>query len=127
MPAPHPDEKTRRAHMNGSGSKTPQAPAEGRIVRVATRRTPPIELRIDGEIVQAWSEDTVLLAVLSHRTALRTHEFDGQPRAGFCLMGACQDCWLWREDGSRLRACTTPVEPGLALLTRPPVDRFGHA
>jgi hypothetical protein len=110
-----------------SGTETPAAPAGGRIVRIATRRTPAIELRIDGETVEAWTGDTVLLAVLSHRRALRIHEFDGQPRAGFCLMGACQDCWLWREGGSRLRACTTPVEPGLALLTRPPVDRFGHA
>ena len=110
-----------------SGTKTPVVPARGRIVRIATRRTPAIDLRIDGETVQAWTGDTVLLAVLSHRSALRFHEFDGQPRAGFCLMGACQDCWLWQEGGSRLRACTTPVEPGLSLLTRPPVDCFGDA
>ena len=103
-----------------NGSKSPGAPAEGRIVRIATRRTPQIELRIDGEIVQAWTGDTVLLAVLSHRTALRTHEFDGQPRAGFCLMGACQDCWVWLADGGRVRACTTPVADGMHVLTRAP-------
>ena len=35
-------------------------------------------------------------------------------------MGACQDCWVWTESGERLRACSTPVQEGMAVLTRPP-------
>jgi len=38
-----------------------------------------------------------------------------RPRAGFCLMGACQDCWVALTDGRRLRACTTLAEDGMAL------------
>ena len=37
-------------------------------------------------------------------------------RAGFCLMAACQDCWVRLADGRRLRACSTPVEPGMAVI-----------
>jgi NADH dehydrogenase/NADH:ubiquinone oxidoreductase subunit G len=48
---------------------------------------------------------------------LRFSEFIHAPRAGFCQMGACQDCWVALEDGTRLRACTTKLEPGMRILT----------
>ncbi|WP_215731148.1 2Fe-2S iron-sulfur cluster-binding protein [Rhodovulum kholense] len=35
-------------------------------------------------------------------------------------MGACQDCWVWQRDGPRLRAGSTPVAPGMRLLSQPP-------
>jgi hypothetical protein len=58
-----------------------------------------------------------LTAILLHRNYLRSSEFGDGARAGFCLMGACQDCWIAVADGSRLRACTTYVTPGLAIVT----------
>lgn len=64
--------------------------------------------------------DTVLTAVLHGRKALREGEFDGSARAGFCLMGACQDCWLWQEDGARLRACSTMLREGMRLRSAAP-------
>ncbi len=51
---------------------------------------------------------------------VRDSEFGDGPRAGFCLMGACQDCWVWTPAGERLRACSTPAEAGMDVLTRPP-------
>jgi predicted molibdopterin-dependent oxidoreductase YjgC len=51
---------------------------------------------------------------------VRDSEFGDGPRAGFCLMGACQDCWVWTPEGQRLRACSTTVEPGMRVLTTPP-------
>lgn len=92
----------------------------GRIVRFASRDRRPVEFRIDGASATAFEGDTVLVAVLASRGALRAHEFDGSSRAGFCLMGACQDCWMWTADGRRLRACTTPLTAGLDILTAPP-------
>ncbi|MFM8990423.1 MAG: 2Fe-2S iron-sulfur cluster-binding protein, partial [Alphaproteobacteria bacterium] len=44
-------------------------------------------------------------------------EFGEGARAGFCLMGACQDCFVALVDGSRVRACTTLVSEGMAVLT----------
>ena len=68
----------------------------------------------------ALAGDTLLVALLIHGRRVRDSEFGDGPRAGFCLMGACQDCWVWTESGERLRACSTPVEAGMSVLTRPP-------
>jgi predicted molibdopterin-dependent oxidoreductase YjgC len=48
---------------------------------------------------------------------VRHSEFSGKPRAGFCLIGACQDCWVRGEDGKRMRACSTRVEAGMRVVT----------
>ena len=61
--------------------------------------------------------DTILTAVLTQHDRLRRNEFSDAPRAGFCMMGACQDCWIATEDGDRLRACSTFIVPGMALVT----------
>jgi len=59
---------------------------------------------------------TILLtALLLAGGHLRQSEFADGPRAGFCLMGACQDCWVTLADGRRFRACTTLAEDGMAL------------
>ena len=31
------------------------------------------------------------------------------------MMGACQDCWVQHENGERVRACSTYIEPGMRL------------
>ena len=72
---------------------------------------------LDGRVVSALAGDTVLTAVLTQGQQLRRSEFSGEPRAGFCLMGACQDCWIATESGERLRACSTFIEPGMRLLS----------
>lgn len=92
----------------------------GLLHRVAELAREPVPLHIDGLPCTALAGDTVLTAVLTQRAVLRQSDFSLEPRAGFCLMGACQDCWVSTEDGQRLRACATPVSPGLRLLTRRP-------
>jgi aerobic-type carbon monoxide dehydrogenase small subunit (CoxS/CutS family) len=49
---------------------------------------------------------------------VRAAEFEDGARAGFCLMGACQDCWVSLEDGTRLRACTSFVAEGMRIVTQ---------
>ena len=73
---------------------------------------------LDGKPCWAQQGDTVLTAILTQATRLRETEFGGAPRAGFCLMGACQDCWVMTEDGQRLRACSTLIDNGMRLRTR---------
>ncbi len=94
----------------------------GRLVRVAEQDRQSVELEIDGNACSALEGDTLLVAVLSHKPNLRQSEFGDGPRAGFCLMGACQDCWMWTPDGERVRACTTFVEPGMRVITNPPSE-----
>lgn len=79
-------------------------------------------MHIDGRPVRALAGDTLLVALLTHGPRVRDSEFGDGSRAGFCLMGACQDCWVWTESGERLRACSTPVREGLAVLTHPPAS-----
>lgn len=89
----------------------------GQFQRIAELDRRRVRLSIDGEAADALAGDTLLTALLLHRRRLRDAEFGGEPRAGFCLMGACQDCWVGLADGTRLRACTTYVRDGMAIVT----------
>ncbi|MFC4275934.1 (2Fe-2S)-binding protein [Achromobacter aloeverae] len=75
-----------------------------------------VSFHLNGMPCTARRGDTVLTAILLQGDRLRASPFSLAPRAGFCLMGACQDCWVQCADGSRVRACTTLVEAGMALL-----------
>ena len=92
----------------------------GGIVRLAEFDRAVVQFFIDGEMRSALVGDTVLTAMLASGHALRKSEFGAEPRAGFCLMGACQDCWVWQDEGPRLRACSTFVSQGMRLRTMPP-------
>jgi D-hydroxyproline dehydrogenase subunit gamma len=86
--------------------------------RVGERTRSPVRLEVDGTAIEAMAGDTLLVALLTNGTRLRDSEFGDTARAGFCLMGACQDCWVWTAEGGRLRACTTPVTEGVRIVTR---------
>jgi len=92
----------------------------GRFVRLSETERPQVNLHIDGKLVQGLLGDTLMVAVLAAGGHLRDSEFGDGRRAGFCLMGACQDCWVWTADGERLRACTTPLQEGMDISTRQP-------
>ena len=97
-----------------------QGPAAARFVRLAETDRAPVPFTIDGKPASALYGDTLLVALLANGSRLRPSEFGDGNRAGFCLMGACQDCWVWTADGERLRACDTPVRTGLSILTEQP-------
>jgi predicted molibdopterin-dependent oxidoreductase YjgC len=92
----------------------------GRFIRIAETARAPVQLQADGRTLNALEGDTLMVALLSNVGHLRHSEFGDGVRAGFCLMGACQDCWVWTEDGERLCACTTEVREGLRIVTQPP-------
>lgn len=92
--------------------------AAGRLVRLAETGRAPVRFLLDGVERTALAGDTVLTAILANAASLRQSEFGPERRAGFCLMGACQDCWIWQEQGPRLRACSTPLADGMRLLTQ---------
>lgn len=97
-----------------------------RFVRLVERERAGVSFRIDGRPVRALEGDTLLVAMLANGASLRTSEFGDGRRAGFCLMGACQDCWVRTEDGQHLRACSTPVQQGMAVLTGPMPDDWAE-
>ncbi|MCA1324453.1 (2Fe-2S)-binding protein [Herbaspirillum sp. alder98] len=91
--------------------------SRAQLIRVAETHRAPVRFSLDGESATALEGDTVLTAVLACSGQLRRNEFSDQPRAGFCMMGACQDCWIVTADGERLRACSTPIRAGMQLLS----------
>lgn len=87
--------------------------------RLAETQRERLSFTLDGQTLDALVGDTVLTAVLTHRARLRHSEFSGEARAGFCLMGACQDCWVSTESGERYQACSTFIAAGMRLVTQP--------
>lgn len=87
--------------------------------RVARRTGAAVSLSFDGKPIRATAGDSVLAALLENGAFVRRLEFEPEPRAGFCLMGACQDCWVWSAAGGRIRACTTFVSEGMELYAEP--------
>src|SRR5258706_12536621 len=98
----------------------PIDPTQARFVRLAETGRAGIALTIDNVIVTALAGDTVLVALLTNGRRVRDSEFGDGARSGFCLMGACQDCWVWDGAGRRLRACTTTVKDGMVIVTHAP-------
>lgn len=96
--------------MKGTSLQRPQ------FERVAPHTSASVGITIDGVAVDAREGDLLITAILTHRGYLRHFEFGESTRAGFCLMGACQDCWVTLAGGPRVRACTTLVEPGMAIV-----------
>ena len=90
----------------------------GRFRRLAELDRAAIRLEIDGVAVTALAGDTLQVAILANAGSLRTSEFGDGQRAGFCLMAACQDCWVWTVEGERLRGCSTEVAAGMRIVTK---------
>lgn len=87
-----------------------------RLRRLRDVERPSIALTLDGEAIGALAGDTLLTALLAGGAGyLRTGEFGRDQRAGFCLMGACQDCWVEVTGLGRVRACTTPAASGMEV------------
>lgn len=91
-----------------------------RFKRLAELDRKSVPLTIDRQPVVALEGDTLLVALMLSVGRTRFSDFGDGERAGFCLMGACQDCLVWTEDGERLRSCSTTVRAGLRITTTPP-------
>ncbi|MEQ4282863.1 (2Fe-2S)-binding protein [Pseudomonas syringae] len=96
----------------------------GRFVRLGERDRPVVSLMVDGAPIEALQGDTLMVALLTRKATLRQSEFDPGRRAGFCLMGVCQDCWVWTRSGERLRACSNEVREGLDIVTTQPEAKW---
>jgi len=89
------------------------------LTRLSEQHRATVGFTLDGQPAQALAGDTVLTAILTQAERLRRSEFSGAPRAGFCMMGACQDCWVQLEQGPRVRACSTFIAEGMVVSTQP--------
>ncbi|MDB5504280.1 MAG: hypothetical protein JWR89_4182 [Tardiphaga sp.] len=87
-----------------------------KLQRVRDANRPGIALTLDGAEIAAQQGDTLLTALLAGGAgSLRRSEFGDGDRAGFCLMGACQDCWVSVAGVGRVRACATQASQGMKV------------
>ncbi len=109
--------------MRLEGPDVMAGPPAGQFIRVAESGRQALAITVDGVAATALAGDTIATALLVAGHRLRDSEFGDGPRAGFCLMGACQDCWVTLgggandDDRRRVRACTTLVSDGMAITT----------
>lgn len=96
----------------------------GQFLSLRAGKQPDLTIYYDHRPIPAHRGETVIAALLRQHRHLSFSEFDGAPRAGFCFMGACQDCSVWTHDGRRLQACRALVEEGQNLMSRPPMHGF---
>lgn len=85
------------------------------LVRLAETGRVPVSFTLDGATATALAGATVLTAILTNAGHVRMSEFGDGPRAGFCWMGACQDCFVTVTGPGRVRACATTLAPGMAV------------
>jgi D-hydroxyproline dehydrogenase subunit gamma len=87
-----------------------------RLARLRDTDRAPVRLMLENQGIDALEGDTLLTALLAGGAGhLRESEFGDGPRAGFCLMGACQDCWVVVEGLGRVRACATLARDGMVV------------
>ncbi len=88
-------------------------------IRLLDQDRPALSFMLDGAVVNARAGDTLLTAILASGGGhVRQSEFGDGPRAGFCWMGACQDCFVVVDGRGARRACGTLVEPGMVVRRR---------
>jgi len=73
-----------------------------------------VSVWLEGVALEAWEGESLLAAILTQRDCLPGDGPEGA-RAGFCLMGACQECWVQLEQAGPVRACTTKVADGMRI------------
>ncbi|CAH2603615.1 (2Fe-2S)-binding protein [Rhodovastum atsumiense] len=88
-----------------------------KLQRLRDADRPRLTLIFEGTPLTACQGDTLMTALLAGGAGhLRRSEFDAEgKRAGFCLMGACQDCWVVVEGRGRVRSCATLAEDGMVV------------
>jgi predicted molibdopterin-dependent oxidoreductase YjgC len=75
------------------------------------------QVLLDGTPVTGQPGESV--ATLLLRQGIRGWRRDqhGAPRGLFCAIGQCFDCILTVDGERHVRACVTPVRPGMAIDT----------
>ncbi len=91
-----------------------RVPADRDIAGVT--RGVPFEFFFEGKPVKAYPGETVGAALMAAWImTFRTTRRGGRPRGIFCGIGVCFDCLVVADGRPNLRACVTPVVPGMEV------------
>jgi predicted molibdopterin-dependent oxidoreductase YjgC len=76
----------------------------------------PFEFLFEGKPVRAYPGESVGAALMAGGIVIfRTTRQGGRPRGIFCGIGICFDCLVVADGKPNLRACVTPVVPGMEV------------
>jgi predicted molibdopterin-dependent oxidoreductase YjgC len=76
-----------------------------------------IELWVDGATLRAPEGQSLAAAILAAGRAALRQSPSGSPRGVYCGIGVCQECRVHVEGRGAVRACVTPVAPGMRVTT----------
>lgn len=93
--------------------------AEGSRIQEGVKRGRSLYIYFEGLEIGAFEGESVAAALLAAgiRT-LRNAEPGGDPRGLFCGMGVCFECRMMIDGRPNIRACMTPVHPGMHVRTK---------
>ena len=84
----------------------------------AVERGEMLTIEVDGQAVEASAGETVAAVLLAvGRRGFRYTDKGHAPRGLFCGMGICFDCLVTVDGVPNVRACLTPVQPGMVVET----------
>lgn len=93
-----------------------------RVVKLFQRGSP-IQILVDGDLVQAFEGETIAAALLASGHRVLRHTTKGSPRGIFCGMGACFECLVEVDGDPSVQSCVTLVRPGMQVRTLGPSER----
>ena len=92
---------------------------QGQRISQGVQRGERIEIEVDGERVEAFLGETVAAALIAAgRHTLRRTDREHAPRGLYCGIGVCFECLVGIDGRPRVRACQTPVAPGMRIDTQ---------
>ena len=90
--------------------------AQGRIMKGA--RGPKFEFELDDERCNAYQGETIATALIgAGKRTFRLSPKEKKPRGLYCGMGVCFECLVTVDGIPNVRACMTPVKPGMKVET----------
>lgn len=85
-----------------------------------------IQIFFDNQEIEAFEGENLAAALLAAGIKqLRKNPVSKQPRAPYCMMGACFEC-LVEIDGQSKQACMTETTAGLTVRTPQDIDEAGN-
>ena len=105
---------------NESGAPEPRA---GRVVEHPLlgplQPAPGVAFTFDGVVLDGREGEPIAVALLAAGyRVFRTMPRFGGPRGGYCMDGRCADCLMVVDGVPGVRACVTPIRPGLRVETQ---------
>lgn len=74
-----------------------------------------VPLEVDGHVIHAADGSTLAIALMQAGVHTIRHNHRGEPRAPYCLMGACFECLVQVNGQEQVQSCMVRVESGLRV------------